>query len=41
MEGIVQQMGPKSNQESKKWRKQEKKKHQAIQRAFKVNSSKK
>lgn len=39
MEGIVQQMGPMSKEESKKWRKQEKKKLQAIRQAFKVNSS--
>ncbi len=40
MEGIVRQMGPGSKKESRKWKKQEKRKHQAIQHAFKVNTKK-
>jgi len=39
MGSIVQQMGPRSKKESKKWRKEEKKKLQAIQHAFEINSS--
>jgi len=36
----VKQMGPTTKKESKKWRKTEKKKLEAIENAFKLNSKK-
>jgi len=40
MVDIVTQMGPKSKTEAKKWRKEAKKKLEAIQNAFKLNNKK-
>lgn len=40
MENIAKQMGPQSKKELKEWRKQEKKKLEAIENAFKLNSKK-
>jgi hypothetical protein len=38
MASIIKQMGPRSKKEAKQWRKQEKKKLEAIEKAFELSS---